>query len=76
VVPYFLLQQFAGMASIRPYMVHVFRQLGLDDAAEWTTVSGEFSHTRNLIIKCVNMGFIRIAQERAQQEVGLLWLQQ
>jgi hypothetical protein len=51
VIPYFLIQQFAGMASIRPFMVHVFRQLGLDDAAEWTTVIGQFSHTRN----CVNI---------------------
>jgi hypothetical protein len=45
VVPFFLMQQFAGMASIRPFMVHVFRQLGMDDAAEWTTVIGHFSDT-------------------------------
>jgi hypothetical protein len=75
VVPYFLIQQFAGMASIRPYMVHVFRQLGLDDAAGWTTVITHFSHTRKMIIKPANMGFIGLAQERAQREVGLLWLQ-
>lgn len=55
VIPYFLIQQFAGMASIRPFMVHVFRQLGLDDAAEWTTVIGQFSHTRNLIFNCANI---------------------
>ena len=40
VIPYFIIQQFSGMTSIRPFMVHVFRQLGLHDAAEWTTVSG------------------------------------
>ena len=38
VIPYFLLNQFGGMASIRPYMVHVFREFGLHDAAEWVTV--------------------------------------
>lgn len=45
VVPYFIIQQFSGMASIRPFMVHVFRELGLTDAAEWTTVSGLSSDT-------------------------------
>jgi hypothetical protein len=39
VVPYFLIQQFSGMASVRPFMVHVFRELGLDEAAQWTTVT-------------------------------------
>ena len=39
VIPYFILQQFSGMTSIRPFMVHVFRHVGLHDAAEWTTVS-------------------------------------
>ncbi|KDR09649.1 Solute carrier family 2, facilitated glucose transporter member 6, partial [Zootermopsis nevadensis] len=40
VVPYFLIQQFSGMASIRPYMVHVFRKFGLDDAAVGSAVIG------------------------------------
>jgi hypothetical protein len=44
VIPYFLIQQFSGMANVRPYMVHVFREFGLDDAAEWTTVTGQLSH--------------------------------
>jgi hypothetical protein len=34
-------------------MVHVFRQLGMDDAAEWTTVIGHFSDTWNLILNCL-----------------------
>ncbi|KAJ9579588.1 hypothetical protein L9F63_004773, partial [Diploptera punctata] len=38
VIPYFFLYQLGGMASIRPYMVHVFREFGLDDVAEWITV--------------------------------------
>lgn len=50
VVPYFLIQQFSGMASIRPYMVHVFRKFGLDDAAVWTTVTGQLSHNTTLTI--------------------------
>ncbi|KAJ4449189.1 hypothetical protein ANN_00586 [Periplaneta americana] len=35
---YFLVQSFGGMASIRPYMVHVFREYGMHDEAEWITV--------------------------------------
>ncbi|XP_069673787.1 facilitated trehalose transporter Tret1-like [Periplaneta americana] len=35
---YFLLLNFGGMAAIRPYMVHVFREYGMHDEAEWITV--------------------------------------
>ncbi|PSN40581.1 hypothetical protein C0J52_10776 [Blattella germanica] len=38
VVPYFFLYQLGGMSAIRPYMVHVFREFGLQDAAEWVAV--------------------------------------
>ncbi|KAJ4449190.1 hypothetical protein ANN_00587, partial [Periplaneta americana] len=34
---YFLLLNFGGMAAIRPYMVHVFREYGMHDEAEWIT---------------------------------------
>ena len=37
-IPYFFLYQLGGMASIRPYMVHVFREFGLQDVAGWITV--------------------------------------
>jgi hypothetical protein len=51
VIPYFLIQQFSGVPSIRPYMLHVFKELGLDDAAKWATVN-EMSHNSNLTINC------------------------
>jgi hypothetical protein len=51
VIPYFLIQQFSGIPSIRPYMLQVFREFGLGDAAEWTTVN-EMSHNSNLTINC------------------------
>jgi hypothetical protein len=37
------------MASVRPFMVHVFRELGLDEAAQWTTVTEHwYSHNVQL----------------------------
>ncbi|KAJ9579589.1 hypothetical protein L9F63_004774, partial [Diploptera punctata] len=38
VIPYFFLVQLGGMSSMRPYMVHVFQNLGLNDASSWATV--------------------------------------
>ncbi|PSN40580.1 hypothetical protein C0J52_10775 [Blattella germanica] len=38
VIPFFFLLQLGGMSSIRPFMVHVFQRLGLDEAASWATV--------------------------------------
>ncbi|PSN40582.1 hypothetical protein C0J52_10777 [Blattella germanica] len=38
VIPFFFLYQLGGMAAIRPYMVHVFREFGLHDVAEWVAV--------------------------------------
>jgi hypothetical protein len=37
--PCFFLLHWGGLSSIKPYLVHVFQNLGLGDAASWTTVS-------------------------------------
>jgi hypothetical protein len=39
VVSYFFLLQLGGISSIKPFMIHVFQELGLADAASWITVS-------------------------------------
>lgn len=39
VISYFFLLILGGMSSIRPFMIHVFRELGMKDAASWIAVS-------------------------------------
>ncbi|XP_069673780.1 facilitated trehalose transporter Tret1-like [Periplaneta americana] len=36
--PCFFLLHWGGLSSIKPYMVHVFQEFGLGEAASWTTV--------------------------------------
>ncbi|XP_023711910.1 facilitated trehalose transporter Tret1 isoform X2 [Cryptotermes secundus] len=38
VISYFFLLQLGGISSIKPFMIHVFQELGLADAASWITV--------------------------------------
>jgi hypothetical protein len=42
VIPYFLLLLLGGMTSIKPFMIHVFQALGMQDEASWTTVSKQW----------------------------------
>jgi hypothetical protein len=39
VISYFFLLSLGGMNSIRPFMIHVFQELGMKDAASWIAVS-------------------------------------
>ncbi|XP_069695177.1 facilitated trehalose transporter Tret1-like [Periplaneta americana] len=39
VVPFFFFVHFAGLTSIKPFMVHVFRQFQMPVTAEWFTVA-------------------------------------
>jgi hypothetical protein len=38
-IPYFFLLILGGMNSIRPFVIHVFRELGMKNEASWMTVS-------------------------------------
>jgi hypothetical protein len=41
VIPFFFFVHFAGLTSIRPFMVHVFEKYQMPVSGEWATVSAQ-----------------------------------
>ncbi|PSN58497.1 hypothetical protein C0J52_00817 [Blattella germanica] len=67
VVPFFFFVHFAGLTSIRPYMVLVFRELQMPISAEWFTV---VSGGCGLIGSILLMVFVRLLGKRLISLVG------
>ena len=67
VIPFFFFVHFAGLTSIRPYMVLVFREFQMPISAEWfTVVSGGCGLLGSVLL----MVFVRLLGKRLISLVG------